>query len=85
MKHGGDDSRGIRAPRHSRTTPPRGLGSLLALTLVGVPTVAALAGCADPGDALRLSGSVDDPTVTVQAPALAAPTVDLDAGFHLHP
>ncbi len=58
-------------------TPAR----LVAVSLVAALTCAALSGCARNGAPRDFAGEVVDDTVTLQAPALPMPSVDLDAGF----
>lgn len=55
----------------------RGLLGILTLSML----VSTLAGCATPSGRVQVVGTVSDRLVTVQAPTLAIPAVNLDAGF----
>jgi multidrug efflux pump subunit AcrA (membrane-fusion protein) len=57
------------------------VGALTALTFTSI----ILTGCAGTPTAVQVVGTVTDPSRTVVTPALASPTVNLDAGFAVAP
>ena len=65
-------------PDHQASQPLRHAAIVF---MLAASLVVGMFGCAEAGDRILVSGNVDDDLVTVQAPHLEIPELDLDAGF----